>query len=78
MNDHKAWIKRGFDDGVFLLVGSVEPDVGGGIFAHNITHENLLRRVAEDPFVREGIVSAEVVEISPARVDRRLEFLAGA
>lgn len=75
MDQHKAWIKRGFEDGVFLLVGGLEPDAGGGIVAHNTTTDDLRGRVAEDPFVREGIVSAEVLEISPARADRRLEFL---
>jgi hypothetical protein len=30
MEGHKAWIKRGFDDGVFLLVGSLQPNQGGG------------------------------------------------
>ena len=36
MDGHKQWVKRGFDDGVFFLVGSLEPDLGGGIMAHNI------------------------------------------
>jgi len=76
MELHKAWIKRGFDDGVFLLVGSLEPDAGGGIFAHNTSRDDLRRRVEADPFVSEGIVRAEVLEVSPVRVDRRLEFLA--
>ena len=26
---HQQWIKRGFDDGVFLLVGSLKPNAGG-------------------------------------------------
>ena len=26
MEKHNAWIKKGFDDGVFLLVGSIEPN----------------------------------------------------
>ena len=30
MEGHQAWIKRGFDDGVFLLVGSLQPNLGGG------------------------------------------------
>ena len=33
MDAHKAWLKRGFDDGVFLLAGSLEPEQGGGIRA---------------------------------------------
>ncbi len=26
MDEHNAWIKQGFDDGVFLLVGSLQPN----------------------------------------------------
>ena len=29
MEGHNEWIKRGFDDGVFLLVGSLQPSMGG-------------------------------------------------
>ena len=36
MEGHKEWIKRGFDDGVFLLVGSLQPDLGGGIVAQHV------------------------------------------
>ena len=35
MNGHKKWIQRGFDDGVFLLAGSLQLNLGGGIVAHN-------------------------------------------
>jgi len=41
MDAHKAWVKRGFDDGVFQLAGSLEPDLGGGILAHNISLADL-------------------------------------
>ena len=58
MEGHKAWIKRGFDDGVFLLVGSLQPNLGGGIVAHNTSLSDLKHRVDEDPFVAESIVSA--------------------
>lgn len=75
VEDHNAWIKRGFDDGVFLLVGSLQPKLGGGIVAHNIPLADLQDRVNEDPFVVENIVSAEILEISPAKADARLSFL---
>src|SRR5688572_23755821 len=39
MDGHNAWIKRGFDDGVFLLVGSLQPNAGGAILAHNASPE---------------------------------------
>jgi len=75
MEDHKQWISQGFDDGVFLVVGSLQPNLGGGILAHNTTYEELTRRVNADPFVAEKVVKAEIIEITPARTDVRLEFL---
>ncbi|MEM9631966.1 MAG: hypothetical protein AAGA50_11620 [Pseudomonadota bacterium] len=76
MDGHKAWIQKGFDRGLFLMVGSLQPNMGGGIFAHNTTRETLQDFVEEDPFVAENVVTAEILEITPARLDDRLEFLA--
>lgn len=75
MEGHNEWIKRGFDDGVFLLVGSLQPNLGGGIVAHNTSLPDLQNRVNEDPFVAEHVVSAEIFEITPAKADERLQFL---
>jgi len=75
MEGHNEWIKRGFDDGVFLMVGSLQPNLGGGIVAHNTTLSDLQSRVNNDPFVVENVVSAEILEISPAKADERLTFL---
>lgn len=76
MDGHNAWIRRGFEDGVFLLVGSLKPNQGGGIVAHNTSLAELEQRVGEDPFVAENVVSAEILEIAPAKTDDRLAFLA--
>ena len=75
MDGHKAWLKRGFDDGVFLLAGSLQPNLGGGIVAHRTTLPELQDRVRDDPFVVEDVVSAEILEIAPSRADDRLSFL---
>lgn len=75
MEAHKAWLKRGFDDGVFLLAGSLEPGLGGGILVHNTSSADLHLRVNEDPFVAEGVVAAEILELNPGRADERLQFL---
>ncbi len=45
MEGHKAWIKRGFDDGVFVLVGSLQPNQGGAVLAHNTSLSDLQARV---------------------------------
>ena len=75
MEGHNQWIKLGFDDGVFLLVGSLQPNSGGGIVAHNTSLSDLQDRVNDDPFVAEKVVSAEILEITPSRTDERLQFL---
>lgn len=77
MDGHNAWIKRGFDDGVFLLAGSLQPKLGGGIVAHNTSLADLQNRVKLDPFVAENIVRAEILEITAAKADERLKFLLG-
>ncbi len=77
MEGHKDWIKRGFDDGVFLLSGSLQPNLGGGIVAHNTSLPDLQSRVNEDPFVAQDVVRAEILELTPSRTDDRLDFLNG-
>ena len=77
MEGHKEWLKRGFDDGVFLLVGNLQPNLGGGIVAHNTSLADIQRRVSADPFVMKDIVSAEILEIKPSRADDRLKFISG-
>ena len=77
MEGHNQWLKRGFDDGVFLLAGSLQPGLGGGIVAHDTSLPDLESRVNADPFVAENVVKAEIMEITPAKVDARLDFLLG-
>lgn len=77
MEGHKAWIKRGFEDGVFLLAGTLQPSLGGAIVAQSASLPELQRRVNDDPFVAEDIVTAEILEIAPSNADERLRFLLG-
>ncbi len=75
MEGHKEWVQRGFDDGVFLLAGSLQPKLGGGVVAHNPSLPDLQGRVNTDPFVAENVVTAEILEIDPKKADPRLGFL---
>lgn len=75
MEGHLEWIDQGMDDGIFLLVGSLQPNLGGGILAHSTSLSDLQRRVSDDPFVSENVVSAEVLEITPSKADERIKFL---
>jgi uncharacterized protein YciI len=72
---HDEWIKSGLADGVFLLVGSLQPGLGGAILAHHTTREELEVRLHDDPFVAHDVVTVELFEVSPARSEPRLAFL---
>lgn len=75
---HQDWIRRGVDDGVFLLVGvGVRPGQGGAVLATGLTPEALRARGAEDPFVVHDVVTAEVLGNVPNLTDPRPAFLAG-
>lgn len=75
MAGHNEWIKQGFSENVFLLVGSIETNLGGSVIAHNTSLVELQDRVNKDPFVSENVVTAEIVELSPKMADERLNFL---
>lgn len=77
MEGHNQWIKRGFDEGIFVLAGSLVPGVGGVIVAQGVNGVEIAKRVNEDPFVIENVVTAEVLEVDPKKVDDRLTFLLG-
>ena len=77
MAGHNEWIQRGFDDGVFLVVGGLQPSMGGAVLAHDTSLEELQNRVMDDPFVKENVVTSEIIEITPNQTDERLKFLLG-
>lgn len=75
MEAHRDWIRRGFDDGLLLLVGTIRPGLGGLLLAQCPSRSELEERVAADPFVAQGIAVAEILDVGPSRVDERLALL---
>jgi uncharacterized protein YciI len=75
MEGHNQWIKQGFEDKAFWLMGSLQPGLGGSIIVHGESREALENRINQDPFVTENIVTAEILEIEPKKADERLDFV---
>jgi uncharacterized protein YciI len=75
MEGHRQWIRRGIEDGIFLLAGSLQPGLGGAIVALDTSLAALQSRVDLDPFVEHDVASAEILQITPAVADERLKFL---
>ena len=75
MAAHNNWIAQGFADGAFLCVRALQPAAGGAILAHGESRADHDARIAADPFVAQGIVTAETHEIDPRRTVPALDFL---
>ena len=75
MDGHRAWLKQGFDTGMFQLAGTLKPGIGGGILAVADSLNAVSEFVEQDPFVVANVVTAEILEMEPARADERLNFL---
>lgn len=75
MAAHNDWIAQGFADGAFLCVGSLLPSAGGAILANGESRADHDARIAADPFVVQGIVTAETYEIDPKRTVAALDFV---
>lgn len=75
MEAHKDWIQKGFDEGVFLAVGSMTPEPGGAILAHNTSRQDLEARVQADPFVVQGVAEPNITQVQVMRTDARVTFL---
>lgn len=75
MAAHNEWIAQGFADGVFLCAGALQPDAGGAILAYGESRAAYEARIAADPFVVHGVVSAQTHEITPRRTVDALDLL---
>lgn len=52
--EHHAFLKKGYEDGLFLFSGPQVPPHGGFLVARASSREELDIRLAGEPFVREG------------------------
>ncbi|MFJ9826961.1 YciI family protein [Streptomyces sp. NPDC101160] len=65
--EHYEYVDRNIADGVFLLTGRRVPRTGGVILARADSRETIEKVIAEDPFLRTGAVTYEVIEFEPTR-----------
>lgn len=75
MKSHLDWVLSGVNESVFLVAGSLASGEGGCILAHNTSKEELVNRVELDPFVEQGIVSVEIIEVNANFVGDEFQFL---
>lgn len=71
---HIAWLKKAFDDGVFIAAGRKVPRTGGMLLSR-ADRATLDASLAQDPFYSNGVADFDVVEFHAARVAPGFENL---
>ena len=72
MAAHVAFLKKYYASGNFVVSGRQIPRVGGIIVAVGDSREQIAAIMAEDPFCREGLADARIVEFRASQRARSL------
>ncbi|MDB5524348.1 MAG: hypothetical protein JWM58_2111 [Rhizobium sp.] len=74
MNAHMEWVKKGYDDGLFIASGRKVPRTGGLILARG-ERAAMDAFCATDPFVVHGIAQYDITEVAFTTVAPGAEIL---
>jgi uncharacterized protein YciI len=72
---HRAWLRKNYAAGTFLISGRQRSGAGGFILAAGIERRQLDAILADDPFAQNDLADYEIVEVGPTMADERLSFL---
>lgn len=65
--EHRVFLDKFYDRGLFLVSGPMQPRVGGVILTADAPRGTIESALAEDPFIREGISAYEIIEFSATK-----------
>lgn len=66
--EHRAWLQKGYDLGLFLCSGpKSDPPVGGYLVARARSRDELERMFAEEPFNKAGLGAMTFTEFQPVK-----------
>lgn len=74
---HSAWVKKYFDEGIFLAAGPKKSKLGGVILARSIEKQKLLRILSEDSYVKADVADYQIIDIDCKLAAKDFENLVG-
>jgi uncharacterized protein YciI len=72
---HRIFLEANYRSGLFMLSGPREPRTGGVILARAGNREELAKVLDQDPFVRQGAATYEIIEFKGTRAGKALAIL---
>jgi uncharacterized protein YciI len=76
MKAHMTFIKTCYRARVFITSGRRVPRTGGVILARAPDKESLTEIIEQDPFIREGVATYEIIEFRTSQYDRDFKTFA--
>lgn len=65
--EHRAFLQRGYDQGLLLMSGPMNPRIGGIVIARAESLERLRAFFSQDPYAQKGLASYRFVEFEPVK-----------
>jgi len=75
LDEHKQYLQKYYDEGIFLLSGRKNPRTGGIILARAESMAGIEKVIAEDPFHRHGLADYTITEFLPTMANETLQKL---
>jgi uncharacterized protein YciI len=73
MREHVAWLQENYDAGRFVVSGRRIPRTGGVILARGDDRDEIEAIAANDPFVKGGVATCEVVQFRASQSEPGFE-----
>jgi uncharacterized protein YciI len=74
---HSAWVKKHFEEGLFLLAGPKKSKLGGALLVKSMDKKKLMKILAEDPYISEDVAEYRIVDFDCKATIKELDFLKG-
>ena len=65
LEEHVAYLKKNYEDRIFIASGRKVPRTGGVILAKSMGRDELQAILEQDPFHKHGVADYEVTEFTP-------------
>jgi uncharacterized protein YciI len=72
---HNEWVKKYFENGLFLIAGPKTDKTGGVIITKPINKSDLEKILITDPYITEDVAEYEIIEFECKLTQQQLDFL---
>lgn len=77
IDTHNVWVKKYFNEGVFLSAGPKKSKLGGVILVKSIEKDKLMKILAQDSYVQADVADYQIIEVDFKLAATDLENLIG-